>query len=201
MKAISQTLFTRRLCAPVLVACFLSLGIKSFAQEDHEVSPHIRGGVILGMNAAQIDGDDYAGYHKVGFNGGFYGQLPISKIFFFSTEILYAGKGGKSKVQQGIPTRYSWSLHYAEIPVLFHYQDKRAFNVGVGFSYSRLVDENLEADQEPQPPVNICTGPPPDVSLLPLNFLCIKKSDFDVLAEANYLPTKHLVINVRFAYS
>jgi hypothetical protein len=201
MKANSQTLFTRQLCASILVTCFLCWSSKLFAQDDHTVSPHIRGGLILGMNASQIDGDDYAGYHKVGFNAGFYGQLPLSKLFFFSTEILYAEKGGKSPVVHGLPTAYSWTLQYAEIPILFHYQDKRAFNVGAGLSYSRLVGEQLYADQEPQPPIDICPGPPADVSLLPDNYLCIKKSDFTVMAEANYLATKHLVINVRFAYS
>jgi Outer membrane protein beta-barrel domain len=169
----------------------------------YQPSMHIRGGVIFGINAAQIDGDDYAGYHKVGLNFGFYGDLPISKIFFVSTEILYSEKGANNPVTPNTPVQYyyTWKLQYAEIPELFHFQDKKAFNVGAGFSYSRLVGEQLSAAGELQPPVDICTGTPPDPSLLDPKFLCLKRSDWDVVAEANYLPLKHLAINVRFAYS
>ncbi len=98
------------------------------AKKDNTYVPsmHIRGGVIFGINASQIDGDDYAGYHKVGLNLGFYGSIPVSKVFFFSTEILYSQKGSKSPTYEGLPLEYQINLQYAEIPVLFHFQDKKA---------------------------------------------------------------------------
>ncbi len=67
----------------------------SIAQKSNEADQRIRGGAILGITASQVDGDDYAGYHKVGIVGGFVGQIPVSKKFFFSTEILYVQKGAK----------------------------------------------------------------------------------------------------------
>ena len=164
----------------------------------YQPSMHIRGGLLFGINAAQIDGDDYAGYHKVGLNFGFYGQIPVSKKFFVSTEILYSQKGANNPVTPNTPIKfwYLWKIHYAEIPVLIHYQDKKAFNVGAGFSYGRMVHEQLYASGEPQPPVEICPG----TSGTP-NFKCLNKSDYSVIAEGNYLPLKHLAINVRYAYS
>ncbi len=170
---------------------------------DFAVSNHIRGGVIFGMNASQIDGDDFAGYHKVGFNTGFYGQLPLSKRFFISTEILYSQEGANNPVNPTTPVRdyFKWNLQYAQIPVLIHFQDKKAFNVGAGFSYSRLVGEHLYAGGEPQPPVSFCTGKPPGSNLIDPKFLCLKRSDYCVVAEANYLPFQHFAINVRYAYS
>src|SRR6188474_1752497 len=98
----------------------------------YQPSMRIRGGVIFGMNASQIDGDDYAGYRKVGLNFGFYGQIPVSKKFFLSTEILYSQKGSKSPTYEGLPLEYQINLNYAEVPVFLHFQDKKAFNFGVG---------------------------------------------------------------------
>src|SRR6188474_2797152 len=90
----------------------------------YQPSMRIRGGVIFGMNASQIDGDDYAGYRKVGLNFGFYGQIPVSKRFFLSTEILYSQKGAKNPVTPNTPVQYwyTWNIQYAEIPLLIHYQ-------------------------------------------------------------------------------
>jgi hypothetical protein len=166
-------------------------------------SMHIRGGIIFGINAAQIDGDDYAGYHKVGLNFGFYGQIPVSKKFFISTEILYSEKGAKNPITPNLPVQfwYTWRNQYAEIPLLVHYQDKKAFNVGVGFSYSRVVGEQLSVKGLDPIPTPICAGGNTPVDSGSLNTFCLKRNDFDVIAEANYIPLKHLEINVRYAYS
>jgi hypothetical protein len=172
------------------------------AAKDNTYSPsmHIRGGLIFGINAAQIDGDDYAGYHKVGLNFGFYGQIPVSKRFFFSTEILYSQKGAKNPVTPNTPVQYwfTWNIQYAEVPVLIHYQDKRAFNVGAGVSYARMVNEQLSVMGEEPIPTPICTTNKIFNDTVPF---CLKKNDFELIAEANYFPIKHLAINVRYQYS
>jgi hypothetical protein len=37
----------------------------------YDVAPRtFYGGLVGGVNFTQLDGDNYAGYHKVGFNGG-----------------------------------------------------------------------------------------------------------------------------------
>jgi len=203
MKANSQTLFTSMTSLLLVVMCLLisTLGVKAQDAVADQTKFGIRGGLILGMNASQINGDDYIGFHKVGLNGGFYAQVPVSKKFFFSTEILYSQKGAKSPTYQGIPIQFSWALHYAEIPVLFHFQEKKAVNFGLGFSYSRLLKEKLIADGEPQPSIPVISGRPNDVDLFNSTALFLHRSDFNILADANYLPTRHLAINVRYAYS
>jgi len=196
-RAVSQSLFT--LLLSILSVSTITTVLAQNTTDQRKIG--IRGGVILGMNASQLDGDDYQGFHKVGFNGGFYGQIPVSKMFFFSTEILYSQKGGKSETYPGIPIKYSWGISYAEVPVLFHFQEKQAVNFGVGFSYSRFLKEHLIVDGEDQPEIDLCTGKPGDVSLLDPSYLCLSKNDFMVLVDGNYLPTKHLSINVRYGYS
>jgi len=169
----------------------------------YEPSMHIRGAVIFGINAAQIDGDDYAGYHKVGLNFGFYGQIPVSKKFYFSTEILYSEKGAKNPITPNTPVQYwyTWKIQYAEIPLLIHFQDKKAFNVGVGFSYSRMVDEKLSVKGLDPIPTPICPGNNVVIDSGSIVPFCLKKNDFELIAEANYFPINHLAINVRYQYS
>lgn len=205
MKKCRRSLFFFLLSVFLLVRTAVSQDIPAAApaKKDNTYVPsmHIRGGVILGINASQIDGDDYAGYHKVGLNLGFYGQIPVSKVFFVSTEILYSQKGSKSPTYEGQPLEYQINLQYAEIPVLLHFQDKKAFNVGVGLAYARLLKEEEWYKQNPNPPIEFCQGKPSNPSTLPLSFVCLHRSDYLVVADANYLPIKNLAINIRFAYS
>lgn len=185
----------------VLLVWLLPFRLLLAQDEPDQTKLGIRGGVIFGMDASQVDGDDYAGYHKVGFNTGFYGQIPVSKMFFFSVEILYAQDGGKSPVIPGQVLRYRSQFSYAQIPVLFHFQEKKAVNFGVGFLYGRLVGQKIYADEIEQPDPFLCNGRPTDTDLLNQEFICTGKNDYRVVADANYLFTKNFMVNVRFSYS
>lgn len=171
------------------------------AQAPDQTRLGIRAGVALGLDAAQVDGDDYAGFSKLGLNGGFYAQIPVSKMFFFSTEILYVQDGGKAPTIQGQVLEYRAKFDYAQVPVLFHFQDKEAFNLGLGFSYGRLVSQTIYADEIEQPQATICTGKPDDTSILNPQFICLKRNDWRAVADAKYLFTPNFMINVRYAYS
>jgi len=203
MKIDTRSLFTisHRAISFSFLLLFSFFFLKSNAQEATQTKLGIRGGIVFGMDAAQVDGDDFAGYHKVGINGGFYGAIPVSKIFFFSTEILYVQDGGKAPTVQGQVLQYRSQFSYAQIPILFHYQGKEAFNVGAGFEYGRLLSQRIFANEIEQPKASICTGPPQDVSLLDPQYICLRKNDFRAVADANYLFSKHFMVNVRFSYS
>jgi len=121
------------------------------------------GGVAVGMNVTQVDGDELFGYYKVGFNGGPYVKLMLDKKQRFSVtmELLYSQKGAVRKYpwQTGVKiaikdtalidpsypeydTKYFYKLRtdYLEIPLLVHFEDpKSKFGVGLGFAWSRLV--------------------------------------------------------------
>lgn len=186
---------------PALLVCVIQSRPLMAQDEPDQTRLGIRGGVIFGMDASQVDGDDYAGYHKVGFNTGFYGQIPVSRMFFFSVEILYAQDGGKSPVIPGQVLRYRSQFSYAQVPILFHFQEKKAVNFGVGFQYGRLVGQQVFADEIEQPDPFLCTGRPTDTDLLNQEFICTGKNDFRAVADANYLFTKNFMVNVRFSYS
>jgi hypothetical protein len=168
----------------LLITALVLLYNGSRAQVNAITELRFRGGIILGVNATQVDGDDYAGYHKLGLNGGFTAQLPISKNFFFSTEILYTQKGAKSRTFQGVPLQYRLKLNYAEIPLLFNFQEKHAVNFGLGLSYGRLIKIREFIDAIEQDP-----------------FEDLKRNDIAGVANGNYLISDHLQLNLRFAYS
>ena len=150
-------------------------------------------GGVLGLIASQVDGDDFAGFNKLGVTGGFIAELPLSKYFFISTEILYSQKGSKSHTYPNIPLEYRLKLNYAEVPVLINFQNKPSFNFGAGFSYNRLIKVREFVYGLEQIPNSF------DVSTSDFNQL--KKNDFNLVVGGSYLFTKNFMVNVRYQYS
>jgi len=151
-------------------------------------------GLMAGANFAQVDGDNFAGYHKVGLNVGGIGYVQLQKHVAISWEILYSQKGAKSNFPRpsGIDSiyivKYGINAGYAEIPVMINYFDKRKSHFGVGVSYSRLVsaNETLKTDR------------PYTIDLTKYPFV---KNNYDIVAGAELHLVKGLFLNVRFQYS
>jgi hypothetical protein len=172
---------SRRAVGFLVLAVFIFF--RTAKAQDENPILKFRGGIIAGMNASQVDGDNYAGYTKVGFNGGFISQIPISNFFFGSVELLYSQQGSRSHTVPGEPLAYKLKLNYAQIPVLINFQDKPSFNLGAGFAYGRLLRVREYVDQLEQPGEGF------------------GKNDWEVMVGANYLFTPHFLLNARFAYS
>ncbi len=158
------------------------------------------GGLVVGANFTQVDGDYYAGYRKIGLNAGGIVYAQLAKHVAVSLEILYSQKGSKSDGPQPSPgnkkiliTHYGINANYAEIPVMINYFDKRKSHFGVGVSYSRLVSstETLQIDTSVLAPQNI------DLN----QKYPFKKDNFDFLAGVELHLVKGLFLNVRFQYS
>ena len=166
----------------VLLLTMISMVLQ--AQNAPKTELRFRGGIVLGLNASQVDGDDFAGYHKLGINGGFMAQLPLTKKFFMSMEILYSQKGGKSRTYAGFPTEYQVNLNYAEVPLLINFQEKSAVNFGLGLAYGRLVKTREFIDELEQEP-----------------FEDFNRDELSGIANGSYLISDHFQLNVRLAYS
>jgi len=107
-------------------------------------------GLIAGVTASQIDGDESAGYNKLGLQAGARGIVRLTKRTDASVEILYTQRGAKSRFVKdrfdpSVP--YSIRLDYIEIPVQWHFKDwrvdgegrapdwyKASFNIGLMFA-------------------------------------------------------------------
>ncbi|MCF8450837.1 MAG: PorT family protein [Taibaiella sp.] len=174
----------------VLLCCTGSAIAQSYYIEDERT---FYGGLIAGTNFTQVDGDNFAGYHKVGFNLGGIVYTKLDEHLAASMEVLYTQKGAKSKdfftISPGMYiTNYGITLNYAEVPLMLNYFDKRKSHFGAGVSYSRLgtVKEY------------ITTSPAQNVNL---NDYPFKKSDYNLLLSGNLHCWKGLFLNMRFQYS
>jgi len=151
------------------------------------------GGLVFGANFTQVDGDNYAGYHKVGFNGGGIVYTRFDNHFAVSLEILYSqkgshGNGDQYNVNHQLVSDYNLKLNYAEVPIQLCYFDRRKSHFGAGLSISRLasVQESGSVNNIPQT----------DFDKYP-----VKKMDYNFIVGGSLHLVKGLFLNTRFQYS
>ncbi len=191
----------------IITVILIAFGAEVRAQDEDDDGPHMYierprvfyGGALAGANFCQVDGDYFAGYHKVGLNVGGIVYAQLARHAALSLEILYSQKGSKSarpKASLTLPdtyiTKYGIALNYAEVPVMINYFDKRKSHFGVGVSYGRLVSssENLQIDS-----LNIKR------SIDFKNKYPFNPNALDLLAGFELHLWKGLFLNVRFQYS
>ena len=81
------------------------------------------GGLLLGGDISQIDGDDNQGYHKIGWLGGAFVSLKVSEHSSFQLEMEYIQKGARKNADSN-SAQVSTSLdrlHYLEVPLLYQF--------------------------------------------------------------------------------
>ncbi|MBL7772054.1 MAG: PorT family protein [Chitinophagaceae bacterium] len=157
------------------------------------------GGVSLGANFAQVDGDNFAGYHKPGLNGGLIVFSKLSTKTALGLELTYSQKGSragasqlprKANDQNTILTDYRIQLNYLEVPLYLSYFDKRRNNIGAGLAYGQLVRSKETYRNESG------TVYENDAKLFPF-----RKFDLSYVINGSLQVYKNLFINMRFSYS
>jgi len=200
---------SRKFAALIIIAVFLiAFTGKTYAQEEDDGEPHglyverpkvFRGGVVAGVNFAQVDGDYFAGYHKIGLNAGGIVYAQLAKHVALSMELIYSQKGSKSNIgepsltlQNVFIAKYGISANYIELPIMINYFDKRKSHIGIGVSYSRLINskETLQIDSN-----NVIKN----IDLN--NKYPFVANNFDFLAGVDLNLWKGLFLNIRFQYS
>jgi len=152
-------------------------------------SQRIKGAVIAGFNATQVDGDEVVGYSKLGFNVGAAAIIPFKKKWSISLENIFSQKGShRGEIYaDSLSGSYTLRLNYVEVPVLVHYTDKDIITVGTGFSWGRLVGAK-EWEHGIRQKTSPDHGP-------------YDKNDFSWLADIRFRVWKRLKFNFRFSYS
>ncbi len=153
------------------------------------IGQKIKGGLALGLNATQVDGDEVYGFHKLGLNAGAFAIVPFGKHFSASLETSYSQKGSYQRpvYLDSINGEYKLILNYVEVPVLFQYADKDIVKVGAGFSWARLVDFK---EWQNSTRMNWSTPYGP-----------YKTSDTDVLIDLQLKIITGFYFNLRYSYS
>ena len=180
----------------LLICCILAgTVVPSYSQESYELfeNKSFYTGLIFGSNFCQVDGDNFAGYHKFGFNIGGAAYIKLDEHITGSMEVLYSQKGSRSTMPQLLAagfyiTNYGITLNYAEIPVLINYYDDHKNHFGGGLSYGRLGTSKEY----------ITTNPPTTYDPNDYQF---KKNDLNLLLNGSLHVYKGLFVNLRFQYS
>ena len=125
------------------VCCLISLKVEA---------QRFKAGLIVGMNAAQIDGDATAGYNKIGIRGGLRSTILLQDKMDIGIDILYSQRGSQSGLIAGnVVDQLKINLQYIEVPITFNYSDwyqeeddfYRVQFTG-GLSYGRLFNYNFD---------------------------------------------------------
>lgn len=95
-----------------------------------------KGGALVGINAAQIDGDHYSGFHKLGLLAGAFVNTDFTQKFGGQLEIKFSGKGS-SNPPRSVEIK-KIRLNYIDVPVLFYYKPKDLLKLEAGVSINYL---------------------------------------------------------------
>lgn len=150
----------------------------------------IRGGLIAGLNATQVDGDEVFGYKKYGWNLGATAIVPVTKKqWFVSLETIYNQKGSYQRTLYSDSSKsgaYKLNLNYVEVPVLLLFEDKGNMTFGMGASWGRLI--KVDEWENGHKTLTNLNGP-------------YNRDDFDVLLDVRFNLYKRIKFNFRYAYS
>jgi hypothetical protein len=119
----------------LLILSFTVLFWQGFAQR-------FNGGVYLGMDVSQVDGDNNEGYHKLGYLAGALVSLDVSPHSSFQLEMGYIQKGARGDTSITFLTR----LHYLEIPLLYQYTFAKRYSFEAGPAMDVLLGTYEESD-------------------------------------------------------
>lgn len=187
----------RKFAALILATVIFSGLSDTVSAQSYYEDPHVfTGGLVAGANFTQVDGDNYAGYHKVGLNAGGIVFARFAENFSGSIEISYVQKGSRAHQPQRSNTgaftvlKYNIDMSYAEVPIMLNYVDKKKFFAGAGFSYAQLVSSKETVITNPAFPSNI-----------DLNDYPFKKYDVNFLLGFGVHLAKGFYLNARFQYS
>ena len=109
-----------------------------------------RAGIVAGLNASQINGDDSAGYNKLGFRAGLRAVTILGDRSEINFDILFSQRGSSNELNpNGTSIRFVINTNYVEVPVVFVYKDWEEadyyrIHVSGGLSYARLIGSRVE---------------------------------------------------------
>jgi hypothetical protein len=146
------------------------------------------GGILLGVCASQIDGDDQFKYKKPGLVFGAYVKRPFSEKFSLKIETYYVGKGAvkNNELPDGtVEQIFNTSLHYVEMAFLPDYQVFPKLNISLGFAPSYLFAHKLTSLK----------------TTVPEDLYTMKIFDFQPVLHIGFYLTDHISTDLRLAYS
>lgn len=148
----------------------------------------------VGLNACQVDGDQQAGYNRLGFCGGVGVMVRYHRFLSTSVEIHYSMKGAKQRI---VPNQnpaagqlFQIQLDYIDIPVsLLNVHDKKLVMFSVGLTPSLLV-RYKERDQAGLDP-----------TIVNPSYITPKRFDLSAFAAFGFVIKQQFYLGAKFSYS
>jgi len=99
------------------------------------------GGALIGLNATQVDGDNYSGYHKPGVALGGFVQTNLSRTIYAGMELKLMQKGSRNidSLATDGQIKYIMRLNYADLPVYLGIRTSERISLLVGVSPGYLI--------------------------------------------------------------
>lgn len=104
------------------------------------------GGIFVGGNFSQIDGDKFSGYNLPGLYGGGFVNLELNPKVKAQFELSYIRKGAGNQFDETNTTFYKVKLDYIEAPLILNYKLGKKFNVHAGLAYGLLFKQTEDLD-------------------------------------------------------
>ncbi len=122
----------------ILPILFLFLGLTVSAQV-------FKVGLMGGLSGAQIEGDGYAGYKKLGFIAGGFVNTDLSEIWSVQLEMYFINKGSfkGARPDKGDYTKFSLNLNYIEVPIALQYKYNQ-FKFEIGPYLAKFLSAKFE---------------------------------------------------------
>ena len=140
--------------------------------------------IMAGPVVSQIDGDRFGGFDKVGYTTGIGASFPIYGLWSMIVELGYIQKG-KGSLEYTDDATYKTVLHYMQLPTMLELQIVDKFAIQTGFTFGLLIGHQFHIN-----------GSKTDYDFFEPNTF-----DFDWAFGGTYKATKHIRVNLRFAYS
>lgn len=115
MEDFNINLFTKKNLFIILIAF-------SFSINDANAQ-FFKGSAVFGLNLAQIDGDNLAGFSKLGLTGGFKLAYALQDNVDLNLEMIYSQQGSSSGFGFGSNSDNFVDLKYIELPVYVNIKD------------------------------------------------------------------------------
>ena len=125
------------------IVLIMASGSSGFAQK-------FEGGILAGLCASQVAGDNYSGYNKAGVFVGSYVSLVLSDRLDLRLELEYIQKGSRKNPipDKGDYDSYLMRLGYIEMPLLLRFHVGRKLVAEAGPAVSFLLHSSEKFNQE-----------------------------------------------------
>jgi len=99
------------------------------------------GGILGGLNASQVDGDTFSGYHKPGIALGGFVQTELSRTVYVGMELKFMQKGSRNvdSLATNGQIKYVMRLNYVDLPVYLGIRTSDKISVLLGMSTGYLI--------------------------------------------------------------